>query len=553
MALWESFASLWEAVGDLSPEATAVVLGERRISWRQLDDRAARLAGALGDLGVGRGTSVAQLLYNCPEYLETVYAAYKLRACPVNVNYRYLADEVAHVLRDSDSEVLVFHASRSAEVDAARARLPRLRVLVQVEDGESPSPLQSGALRYEDLLAAGAPAPRIPRGGDDVFLMYTGGTTGLPKGVVWRHGDMLASLAYLMYSSAGLPVPQTLADFSQMAAGYQAAGTSPVHLIAPPLMHGTAMSLATATFGMGGTVVLLAGRRFDPDELLTLLGRERASQLTFVGDAFARPLVDALERAERAGRPYDLSSLQRITSTGATFSAPLKRALAARRPVLIVDVVAASEGGPLGMSVTPPGVDPPDTAVFLATDRTVLVDPLTMAPVPAGSGRSGALAVSGVVPLGYYNDPVRTAEVFREVDGVRYSVPGDIATIDADGTLHLLGRGSASVNTAGEKVYPEEVEVAARAHPGVLDCVVVGTPDPRLGEAVTLVASRTPGTSAQDDDVAASLRRQLAAYKVPRRVVWVPEVPRSPAGKADYRWARAAATAHLTLDKEQLL
>ena len=537
--LSESWATLWEAIADDLPDHAAVVVGDRRLTWRELDQRAARLATGLAGLGVGPDVKVAQLLYNCPEYLETVYAAFKLRAVPLNVNHRYLADEIVHVLGNADAEVLVFHGSLADRVAEARPRLPRLRAVVQVDDG---SPLLEDAHRYEDLVAASEPAPRIERAGSDILLLYTGGTTGLPKGVIWGHQDLWGALAFSGYVSMGLEVPESAAEVGRIAAELNDTGRSPVNLCAPPLMHGTALFLAIQTFVLGGTVVLLGGRRFDADELLRLVERERVTQISLVGDAFARPIVAALAAAEAAGRPYDLSSVQRVVSTGATFSADSKRGLTSRQPIAILDMIGASEGGPYAVSMTLPGQDPGETAAFTATPNTVLFDDVTWERLPPGSGRTGVLAVAGAMPRGYLKDDTKTAATFREIAGVRYTVPGDYAQIDADGTVHLLGRGSVCINTGGEKVYPEEVEVAARAHPGVADCNAVGVPDERFGEAVALVVARAPGEPAVTAaEVIAAVRERLAAYKAPKVVVFVDEIVRSPAGKADYRWARGVA------------
>jgi len=308
-------------------------------------------------------------------------------------------------------------------------------------------------------------------------------------------------------------------------------------------MHGTALFFAIQTFVLGGTVVLLGGRRFDADELLRLVERERVTQISLVGDAFARPIVATLAAAEAAGRPYDLSSVQRVLSSGATFSADSKRGLTSRHPMAILDMLGASEGGPYAISMTLPGQDPGETAAFTATPNTVLFDDVTWERLPPGSGRTGVLAVAGAMPRGYLKDDAKTAATFRVIGGVRYTVPGDYAQIDADGTVHLLGRGSVCINTGGEKVYPEEVEVAARAHPGVADCNAVGVPDERFGEAVALVVARAPGGPAVSEaEVIAAVRERLAAYKAPKVVVFVDEIVRSPAGKADYRWARGVAT-----------
>jgi 3-oxocholest-4-en-26-oate---CoA ligase len=549
MSLSENWATLWEAIAASQPDDTAVVLGDQPITWRALDDRAGRLAAGLAAGGIGPGDRVGQLMYNCPEYLESAYASFKVRASTVNVNYRYLAPEIAHVLGDSGSKALVFHGSFAGVVDEARRSLPGLRLLVQVDDG-SDAPLLDGAVAIDTLLAAHEPMAPIERSGDDELVLYTGGTTGLPKGVIWPHRDLFGALGFTGYASLGIAVPESPEEVGRIAAELRAAGSSPVNMTAPPLMHGTALFLAMSTFVLGGTVVLLAGRRFDPAELLRLVQRERVTQLSIVGDAFARPIVAELERAEGAGAPYDLASLGRIVSTGATLSSELKKALMLRAPnAAVLDMIGASEGGPFAMSITAPGQEPTATARFVATPNTVLFDEETWERIEPGSGRSGVLAASGPMPAGYHGDPERTARTFRVIDGVRYTIPGDHARIDADGTVHLLGRGSVCINTGGEKVYPEEVEVAARSHPAIEDCVAVGVPDERFGEAVAIVASMVDGSSVTAAEVTDHVRSLIAAYKAPRHVVIVERVLRSPSGKADYRWAREVASGSPTVSR----
>jgi fatty-acyl-CoA synthase len=537
--LSENWATLWEAFADAQPDETAVVVGDSSQTWRELDDRAARLASALMARRVGVATRVAQLMYNCTEYLESSYAAFKLRATPINVNYRYKAPEIAYICDNAGAEVLVFHGSLGAQVADAVASMPSVRVLLQVDDG---SPLVEGAEWYHEVVAAAAPAARIERSGEDTLMLYTGGTTGNPKGVVWRHVDLFGALAFTAYMSAGIEVPTTPADVGRIAAELRAEGKSPVMLCAPPLMHGTALFLAIGAFVMGGSVVLLGSRSFDADELWDLVQRHRVTQISLVGDAFARPLNEALDVAEADGVLADLTSVTRIVSTGATLSVDQKRAFQRRLPnAVIIDMIGASEGGPYAMSMTMPGTEPPETAVFTAPPNVVTIDPLTDKVLPRGSEVPGMLGATGAMPRGYWGDDAKTAETFRMIDGVRYTVPGDFATISEDGTVTLLGRGSVCINSGGEKIYPEEVEVAARRHPTVIDANVVGVPHERFGETVVLVCSVSKPTT--EKDIIATVKASIADYKAPRRVVFVDEVYRAPNGKADYRWAKDQALA----------
>ena len=539
MGLSENWATLWEAFADAQPDNIALIVGETTLTWRELDDRSARLVTALAERGACPATRIAQLMFNCTEYLESSYAAFKLRATPINVNYRYKAAEIAYICDNAGASVLIFHGSLGQRVADAVAMMPTVRTLLQVDDG---SPLVAGAEWYHDVVSRAAPAARIARSGDDELMLYTGGTTGNPKGVVWRHVDLFGALAFTAYSSAGIEVPNTAADVARIAAALRAEGKSPVMLCAPPLMHGTALFLAIGAFVMGGSVVLLGGRSFDANELWNLVQRHQVTQISLVGDAFARPLNDALAAGEARGEARDLTSVARIVSTGATLSAEQKRAFQRFLPnAMIFDMIGASEGGPFAVSLTPPGQDPPATATFTAPSNVVTVDPDTGAVLPRGSTTAGMLAAAGPMPRGYWNDAAKTAETFRVIDGVRYTVPGDFATIAADGTVALLGRGSMCINSGGEKVYPEEVEVAARQHPSVIDANVVGVPDLRFGETVVLVCSVSTPTTAEE--IIATISSAIADFKVPRRVVIVDEVYRAPNGKADYRWAREIASA----------
>ena len=572
--LSENWATLWEALAAAQPDRVAVVLGDLEIKWGDLDRRAAQLAAALTAAGVGPDAKVAQMMYNCPEYLESAYASFKVRASTVNINYRYKANEIAHVVNDSNAAALFFHSSFASVVAQALPLMPSISLLVQVDDGAETSLLE-GAAAYDSLIESYAPMSPIDRDGGDQLLLYTGGTTGMPKGVVWTHRGLFGAMAFTGYTSLNIPLPTTVQQVTEIAVGLAESGASPTNMTAPPLMHGTALFLAFSTFVLGGKVVMLGGRKFDPSELLTLVQRERVTQLSIVGDAFARPIVAELEKAELAGVPYDLSSVRRVVSTGATFSASLKRSFMDRMPqAAIIDMIGASEGGPFALAITAPGQVPPETAEFFATPSTVIFDDQTWTPIAPGQNKPGVLAVSGPMPEGYFGDPSKTESTFRTIGGTRYSIPGDYATIDADGRVHLLGRGSVCINTGGEKVYPEEVEVAARSHSAVQDCTVVGVDDDRFGQRIVLVASRIPasgvdcfdaavsdssdGVGSSDaavsdgsaaavsdgqlaDDIIAHVKSLLATYKAPRQVVFVDMVYRSPSGKADYRWAKDVA------------
>jgi len=534
-----NFASVWESVSDALPDRVALVQGDRRRTWQEFDDRAARLAAALRSLGLGPDSKVASYLYNSNEYLEGMYGTLKLRAVPVNVNYRYLEDELAYLLENSDAEVLLFHGSLGERVASVRERLPKLEAVVQVDDG---SPHVEGALRYEELLDAHDPMERVERSGDDYWFLYTGGTTGMPKGVMWRNGDLFGSLADAVVNLLGGEPPASPAEAGAFAAQVAEAGKAPVHLPASPLMHGTGVMSSMQTLFAGGTVVTLEGRHFDPHELWSTVERERVTQMAIVGDAFAKPMVRALEEAQRRGQPYDLSSLFLVISSGVMWSAPVKQALQSFHPMICYDSLGSSEGVGFANSITVPGQDA-ETAKFVIGTRTkVFTD--DGREVKPGSGEIGMLALGGYMPSGYYKDPEKSARTFRTFGGARYSVPGDWATVEEDGTITLLGRGSMSINSGGEKIYPEEVEEAVKAAPGVADCVVVGVPDERFGEAVTAVVAPEPGTELDSTKVKTA-GDSLAHFKRPRHVVVVDTIPRGPNGKADYNWAKETATAQV--------
>ncbi|MGQ0826102.1 MAG: acyl-CoA synthetase [Actinomycetota bacterium] len=530
-----NLATVWESVVDALSDRIAVVQGERRRTWREFDDRAARLAHALTDAGLRPDAKIASYLYNGNEYLEGLFATFKLRGVPVNVNYRYLEDELVYLLDNSDAEALLFHSSLGDRVAKVRDRAPLMKCWIEVDDG---GPHQDFARRYEDLIAETAPMARIERSGDDLYFLYTGGTTGMPKGVMWRCDDLWHVLADATYALVGQLIPQTPAEVGTIARAIVESGRDLAHLPASPLMHGTGAFTSFQSLFVGGRIVTLVGRHFDPHELWQVVQRERISQMAIVGDAFSKPMVQALEEAEANGEPYDLSSLQLVISSGVMWSAETKQALLARGNFLCLDSLGSSEGVGFANSITAPGGEQATAKFAIGAHARVLRE--DGSEVEPGSDETGLLAVGGNIPLGYYKDDEKSAGTFRMLGGKRWSVPGDFARVEADGTIVLLGRGSVVINSGGEKIFPEEVEEAVKRHPAVADCLVVGVPDDRFGEAVTAVVALAPGEVASGEDIGAGLDG-LSRFKRPRRYVFVPEVLRAPNGKADYKWAKEEA------------
>ena len=534
-----NLATAWEAVSDEVGDRPAISAAGRRLSWSEFDDRAARLAATMVAHGLGPGSKVALYLYNGHEYPEAQYAAFKVRGVPANVNYRYTGDELAYILDNSDAEAVFFDHTLVDRVAAVRDRCPALRLAVQVGGDQLPD----WAVGHE-VAASADPMPRIGRSGSDLWFLYTGGTTGMPKAVMWDHTNLLGTME-ATFRPFGVPVPSTPAEVAATARRIADAGSEIRQLCAAPLMHGTSGLPGLATLSHGGMLSTLESRTFDADELWRIVEADRITMVTMVGDAFGRPMVESLDRAVAEGRLPDLSSLRLLLSSGVMFSAATKEAMLDHHACTIVDSLGSSEGTGMAKQVMSRGRRNTTTARFALGEHTrVLTE--EDCDVEPGSGERGRIALGWPLPLGYFKDPARTEESFPMVDGRRWSVPGDWATVEADGTITLLGRGSACINTGGEKVFPEEVEEALKELEAVADCNVVGLDDDRWGQAVTAVVQLAAPGAADADELRASVRERLAGYKVPKRIVLVENLVRSPSGKSDYRWARSVAEASLS-------
>ncbi|MEU9859810.1 acyl-CoA synthetase [Streptomyces sp. NPDC047971] len=533
-----NLADLFESVVDVVPDREALVYvdhpgtgAERRLTYAELDAAANRLAHHLIDSGIRPGEHLGLHLYNGVEYLQTVLACLKARIVPVNVNYRYVEEELVYLYRDADLAALVFDAEFTERVAAALPRTEKLRHLVRVgTPPEGAPPLDCVA--YPAAEAAGSPGRGFgPRSADDLFIIYTGGTTGMPKGVMWRQEDLFFA-GLFGGDPAGEPVkrPDELAE--RVAAG----GAGITFFPAPPLMHGTSTLTSFIAFNYGQRVVI--HRKYVPEEVLRTIEKEKVSSVSLVGDAMLRPLIDALHGPLRG---TDLSSLFSISSSGAIMSETVREQLQALVPnVLLLNNFGSSESGSNGKATDDSG---PEKGFRLeVNERTRVVDPATYAEVAVGE--VGRLAQRGHVPLGYYNDPAKTAETFFQKGEERWVLLGDMATVDEDGIVTVLGRGSQCINTGGEKVYPEEVEQALKSHPDVYDALVAGVPDPTWGNHVAAVVQLRAGAPVLDlETVQTHCRTRLAGYKIPRQLVITDHIERSPSGKADYRWARTVAAA----------
>ena len=486
--------------------------------------------------GVAEQDKVAHYLYNCPEYLESSYGAFKAGLAIANTNYRYAADELVYLWNNADAVAVIFHGTFTEQCDAVRDRVPGVRLWLWVDDGSGPCP--EWAVPYEAAAASATERVVAPwgRSGDHLLLLYTGGTTGMPKGVMWRQDDLFGALD--ASNRRRMPPEQDLD-----ALGGRVVAAGPRNLPAAPLMHGTGFFNAVSNLMLGGSVTTMVGRRFDAVELLDTVERFSINSMSIVGDAFAKPILRALDADP--GR-WDISSLRVMVSSGVIWSQETKDGLLRHNDRLImVDSLGSSEAIGMATNTTRAG-EGAGTARFSlgATTRVVTEDGRDVEP---GSGERGRVALRGFTPVGYYKDPEKSAATFQVIDGVRYSIPGDWAEVEADGTVRLLGRGSQCINTGGEKVYPEEVEEALKLHPSVHDAAVVGVPDERFGEAITALVEPNPGATTDEAELIAHVKEKLAAFKAPKRVLSVSTVARAANGKLDYRQLRSEALARLGL------
>ncbi len=533
-----NLADLFENAVDAFADRECIIADGQRRTYAELDARANQLAHHLADNGVRPGAHVGIYAYNSVEWVESLWAVFKLRAIWININFRYVEDELRYLFDNAELDALIYQRQFAPRVAALRDKLPKLRHTIAIEDGSGADLAKVDSAEYEAALSSESTDREFaPRSGDDHYMLYTGGTTGMPKGVVWRHEDVFFALGGGIDQVDGSRVDRG----EEMVAKGQGIPQS-IFLPIAPLMHG-----ATQWSVMGGSLV---GRKnvlvanFDPDEVWRLVGREKINGVMITGDAMGRPLVEALH-SNIAN--YDLTSLGAIVSSAAVFSPTVKDEFFEHLPNLVItDSIGSSESGGNGVAIITKGntaMKGGGPTVRAGANAHVLDENLD--PVEPGSGVIGKLARSGNIPLGYYGDPVKSAETFVEKNGVRYSMPGDFAMLEADGTITLLGRGSVSINSGGEKIFPEEVESAIKSHPHAFDAIVVGVPDERWGSRVSAVVQLREGASLALEDLQAHCRTKLAGYKVPRELHLVDRVERSPTGKPDYPWAKQVAMGEL--------
>ena len=535
------FANVWERVSDTVGDEIALINGEDKLTWASFDSKAAKIATILEEHGLKSDSKVGIYLHNSNEYLEVQYGVFKIEGVPINVNYRYKENELVYLLDNSDAEAVFFQGCYAERISAIKEQLPKVKVYIQIDDGTEP--LMESAIDYENSISSSKEQIRFDRTEDNIYMLYTGGTTGMPKGVMYKHGSFIPSMLKTAFAM-GFEVPEDMNDLEKIIVNAQANNALTVSMPACPLMHGTGMWLgAFLPMFSGGAVVTISDLGLNPKNVWQEVEKHKINSLVIVGDAFAKPLLDELKNAKENSNPYQISSLRAMISSGVMWSSEIKDGLLAMHDMTLFDAMGSTEGG-MGSSVSNREM-PAKTAKF-ALNPGVIVLSDDGKEVEPGSDTMGKIGTSGLVPEGYFKDEKKSAETFKEINGVRYSFPGDYATINADGTINLLGRGSNCINTAGEKVYPEEVEEAIKKHPNVYDCLVVGLQDDKYGQRVVAIASLEENSALEEGELIDFTREQLSGYKLPKQILFVEEVMRAPNGKANYKWAKNEAQENLS-------
>jgi acyl-CoA synthetase (AMP-forming)/AMP-acid ligase II len=532
-----NLADLFEHAADNFPDREYLVCDGKRRTYREMEERANRLAHHLAAHGIGARDHVGIYALNSVEWIETLWAVFKLRAVWININYRYVEEELRYLFDNADLKALVYQRQYAARVAGVLPAMPLLKHSIVIEDGSDADTSAIGSVAYETALASASPERDFgPRSADDHYILYTGGTTGMPKGVVWRHEDVFYALGGGIDPTTNVRVTRP----EEMVEKGKAQGMALTFLPIAPLMHGATQWAVMGQSFLGNKVVLVG--KFEPERVWDLIEAEKVNSVMITGDAMGRPLIEALEAAPRK---WDLSSLFLLTSSAVTFSPSVKDQFFAHFPnLLMIDAIGSSETGNNGMVMVQAGQTAMKGGPTVSKVGNTVVLGEDMRPLGPGSeGRIGKLARVGDIPLEYYKDPKKTAETFVTIDGVRYAMPGDYGMLEPDGRITLLGRGSVSINSGGEKIFPEEVEAAVKSHPAIFDCTIVGVPDDRWGERVTAVVEFRPGQRATLDDLREHCRAKIAGYKLPRQICEVEKIVRSPSGKPDYPWAKKIAAA----------
>jgi len=528
------FAKIWESNSSLVPNEPALFNNNKTINWRSFDELSSKLASYLIKMGLGEDSKVGIYMQNCNEYMIAQFAAFKIGAVPINVNYRYKKDELIYLFDNSDAEAIIFQSNFHQQILLIQNDLPKVKAFVETSQNDFGKESTFDSL--ENIMQTFSPLDHQDRSEDEIYMIYTGGTTGMPKGVMYKQGGFVTSMLKTL-KTMGFSVPKEIDGLPDEIMKLKEINALPKSLVACPLMHGTGMWLgAFLPLLTGGSVITVPNSSFDPDEIWKVVQQQKVTSLVIVGDAFAKPLLESLKDSKNRNEMYDISSLLLIISSGVMWSHEVKQELLEYQDMILIDAMGSSEGG-MGSSITSRNMQS-STAQFKLNPGVIILDEDNNLVTP-GSKTIGKIGTSGLVPEGYYKDPIKSAETFREFEGVRYSFPGDFAQYNPDGTIKLLGRGSNCINTAGEKVYPEEVEEAIKKHPNVVDCLVIGVTDKKFGERVAAVASLTKDSLLEEAELIDFVKKIISSYKVPKTIIFRNKIERAPNGKANYDWAKA--------------